>query len=166
MTPQGPGNPNSNSNLVPVDKHVVDFNEARAQKLEEKRRKTERIFFKQLLGVYSVVGTHTMCPIELVDVSEDGCSFQIPFNPEKPWPKDLAEIPIRVYFSQDSYLEVIVQIQNARPSIENGTRYTRFGCTVDKTIAAYPAYQQFVRFLKLYSEHSHKDMGDVSVFYI
>jgi hypothetical protein len=163
MTPQGP---QGSGNASSTGDHVVDFNEARAQKLEEKRRKTERIFFKQLLGVYSVVGHGAMAPIEMVDVSEDGCSFQIPFNPNKPWPTDLAEVPIRIYFSQDSYLEILVQIQHSRPSIENGTRYTRFGCKIDAAIAAYPAWQQFVKFLRLYSEHCHKDMGDISVFYL
>ena len=146
--------------------HIVDFNEVRAQKLEEKRRKTERIFFKHLLAVYSVAGNASMFPIELIDVSEEGCSFQVPFNPDKPWPNDANEVPLRLYFSQDTYLEVRVQIQNSRPSIENNARYTRFGCTVDKDTAAYSAYQQFVRFLKLYSEHAHKDKGDVTVFYL
>jgi hypothetical protein len=145
---------------------VIDFSEIRAQKLEEKRRTTERIFFKQLLSVYSVIGTNTMCPIEFIELSEDGCSFQIPYNAEKPWPKDTNDIPLRIYFSQDTYLEVRVKIANSRPSIENNQRYVRFGCAVDKTIKSFGAYQQFVRFLKMYSEHSHKDMGDVTVFYL
>ena len=55
---------------------------------------------------------------------------------------------------------------NSRPSIENGARYTRFGCQMDAATASYPAYQQFVKFMKLYSEHAHKDMGDISVFYL
>ena len=145
---------------------IIDFAEVRAQKLEEKRRSTERILFKHLLSVYSVVGDSSMCPIELMDVSEDGCSFQIPYNPAKAWPADMTEIPLRLYFSQDTFLEVHVQIQNSRPSIENGTRYTRFGCMVDKTRTSYVAYQQFVRFLKTYSEFSQKDTGNITVFYL
>jgi hypothetical protein len=149
-----------------MQERVVDFNEVRAQRLEEKRRKTERIFFKSLLSVYSVVGEHAMRPIELIDVSEDGCSFQIPFDPDRPWPNDMSEIPLRMYFSQDTYLEICVKIQNSRPCIESGARYVRFGCAVDATMKSYPAYQQFVKFLKLYSEHAHKDMGDVTIFYL
>ena len=146
--------------------HVIDFNEARAQRLEEKRKNTERILFRHLLSVYSVVGDSTMCPIEVIDISEEGCSFQVPFNPTKPWPTDMSEIPLRLYFSQDTYLEIRVIIQNSRPSIENGARFTRFGCVVDKSVQSYQAYQQFVRFMKLYSEHSHKDTGNVTVFYL
>lgn len=169
--PQGSGKPNG-PHLVTTDdeavekKQVVDFAEARAQKLEEKRRKTERVFFRQLLSVYSVIGNAAMFPIEMIDISEDGLSFQTPFNPEKPWPTDMNDVPIRFYFTQDSYLEIRVNIQNARPSIEDGSKFTRYGCSIDRGMTAYPAYQQFVRFLKMYAEHSHKDSGDISVFYL
>lgn len=146
--------------------HIIDFGQARAQKMEEKRRTTERIFFKHLLSVYTVVGDKSMCGIEFIDVSEEGCSFQIPYDADKPWPKDSKDVPLRVYFSQDTFLEIRAQIQNSRPSIENNRRYVRFGCTIDKTTSSYAAYQQFVRFLRLYSEHSHKDNGDVRVFYL
>ncbi len=149
-----------------ITSRIVDFNEVRAQKMEEKRRKTERFLFKHLLSVYSVINTSKMCPIELVDVSEEGCSFQIPFESEKPWPQESKEIPLRLYFSQDTYLEVYFFIQNSRPTIEDGHRYTRFGCLVDRNSSSYAAYQQFVRFLKLYSESARKDTGDVTVFYL
>ncbi|MFL5812197.1 MAG: PilZ domain-containing protein [Bdellovibrionia bacterium] len=166
--PQGSGNFGKRSNQSGDNgtPRVVDFNQVRTQKLEEKRRTTERIFFKHLLNVYSVVNTDQMMPIEFIDVSDDGCSFQVPYDPEKPWPTTTSDIPLRVYFSQDTYLEIRVTVQNSRPSIENNRRYVRYGCTVDTTTASYAAYQQFVRFLKLYSEHAHKDMGDVSIFYL
>jgi hypothetical protein len=145
---------------------VVDFNQARAQKLEEKRRKTERIFFKHLLSVYSVVGDREMMPIEFLDLSEQGCSFQIPYDPANPWPKDANDVPLRIYFSQDTFLEIRVKIQNSRPSIEGNRRYVRYGCAIDTSVSSYEAYAQFVRFLKTYSEHAHKDRGDLTVFYI
>jgi hypothetical protein len=61
---------------------------------------------------------------------------------------------------------VHVQIQNSRPSIENGARYTRFGCAIDKSRTNHVAYQQFVRFLKSYAEFAQKDQGGVTVFYL
>ena len=162
--PQGTGKTSGNGTTE--DQQVINFSEVRAQKLEEKRRSTERIFFKHLLSVYSVVAQGTMCPIELIDISEDGCSFQVPYDPEKPWPADSDRIPLRLYFSQDTFLEAHVKIQNSRPAIENHARYVRYGCSIDKDTSSYAAYQQFVRFLKLYSEHAHKDTGDVTVFYL
>lgn len=146
---------------------VVDFQQVREQRLEEKRRKAERIFFKSLLSVYCIVGQHKMRPIELIDVSEDGCSFQVPFDARDPWPgSEQEELPIRMYFSQDTYIPLHLRIVNRKHSIENGQRYFRFGCQVDRDTSSYAAYEQFVRFLKLYSEAAHKDMGDVTVFYL
>ena len=143
----------------------LDLGEVRAQKQEEKRRNTERVLFRNLLSVYSVVGDTSMCPIELIEVSEDGCSFQVPFRPEKPWPASAIELPLRLYFSQDTFLEVKMTIVNSRPSIDHGDRYIRYGCSVDKQGPAYAAYQQFVRFLKLYADQSRQDTGGVKVFY-
>ena len=162
------GNGNGGDNVTTTkDRQVIDFNEVRAQKLEEKRRKTERIFFKHLLSVYTVMaGGKQMAAIEIIDISEEGIAFQVPFNSDKPWPTSVEEIPLRLYFSQDTYLEVIAKIVNSRPSIENGARFTRYGCQVDQATSSYPAYQQFVKFMKMYSEQAHKDMGDISVFYL
>ncbi len=148
------------------DNHVIDFGQARAQRLEEKRRKTERIFFKQILGIYSVTNNDDARQIEIVDVSEEGVSFQVPFNSTDPWPKDKSEIPIRLYFSQDTYLPITLQIQNSRPYIENGVRFTRYGCKVDNTLSSYVAYLRFVQFMKTYAEHAHKDTGKVTFFYL
>lgn len=149
------------------EEQVIDFSEARANKMDEKRRKTERIFFQHLLGVYCVVGNSQMRPIEIVEVSEDGCSFQVPFDHSNPWPNsDVNDLPLRLYFSQDTYIPLHIRIQNSRPYIDHGKRYVRYGCSVDKTVSSYPAYQQFVRFLKLYSEHAHKDTGNATVFYL
>lgn len=160
--PQGTGNNTKNN----TKETIVDFNQIRIQKLEEKRRHTERIFFKHLLSVYTVAGNSSLRPIEFIEMSETGCSFQVPYDTENPWPKDIAELPLRIYFSQDTYLEIHVKIQYSRPSIEKNQRYVRFGCMVDRTLKSYEAYLQFVKFLKQYSEHCHKDTGDLSLFYL
>jgi hypothetical protein len=144
---------------------LVDFETIREAKMEEKRRKTERFFFKNLLGVYCVTAKDAITAVELVDVSEDGIAFQVKFDPRNPWPREIDDIPMRLYFSQDSYLEIGVKIQNSRQTIDGGTRMIRYGCSVDKTWSSYEAYQQFVRFLKLYSEHNHRDAGNTCVFY-
>jgi hypothetical protein len=146
--------------------HIIDFNKAREQKLEEKRRKTERIFFESLLTAYSVGANSKMHPIEIIDVSEEGCSFQIPFDPTDVWLTSASELPIRLYFSRETYLEIYVQIQNSRQSIEKSGRFVRYGCKVDQTTKSFPAFQLFVRFLKLYAEQAHRDLGQASTFYL
>ena len=160
--PQGTGN----SGQGMESKRVIDFSEMRAKRLDEKRRKTKRIFFKQLLSVYSVMGQSQMKAIEIVDVSEDGISFQVPYDTAQDWPKDADEMPLRLYFSQDTYLEIHVKVQNCRPAIDRNASYMRFGCSIDQKLGSYSAYQQFVRFLETYAEHAHKDLGDVTVFYL
>ena len=146
---------------------VVDFNQKRAQKLDEKRRKTERIFFQNMIGCYSVIGDRSMRPIEILDVSEDGCSFQVPFDAKNPWPAETVEIPIRMYFSSDTYIPIVLRVQNSTATIgEGGMRHIRYGCSVDKTLQTYGAYREFVRFLALYSEQAHQDNGSASTFYI
>lgn len=145
---------------------VVDFEEVRMQRLNEKRRKNERVFFKTLLSVYCVVDGQQMKSLEVVDVSEDGISFQIPFDSRNPWPRDLKDMQIRLYFSQDRYIPLVIKVQNSRQSIDQGMRFIRYGCAVDVSTSAYPAYQQFVRFLKMFSEQAHKDEGDVTLFYV
>jgi hypothetical protein len=149
-----------------TEEKVIDLNEVRSQRLEEKRRKTERIFMNQFLGVYCMTGSNSMHQIEIVDVSEGGLGFQVPFNPEKPFPVADQNIPIRLYFNQDSFLQVHVTIQNSRPAVQNGTRYTRYGCSIDTGTSTYVAYQAFVKFLKAYGEVSQKDNGDVNVFFV
>ncbi len=163
------GNGNG-SDQVAATTTVVDFNQARTQRMDEKRRKTERIFFKHLLGVYCVTegttGHPEMRQLEIADISEDGCAFQVPFDSKNPWPNQLKEMTLRLYFSQDTYIPINVKIQNSRPSIENGKKYHRYGCAVDTSLKSYEAYQKFVSFLKSYSEHAHKDTGDVTLFYL
>lgn len=154
------------ANGTPDDIKVVDFSQVRSQKLEEKRRKTERILFQNLLGVFCQVEDSRIKELQLVDVSEEGCSFMVPFDTKNPWPNTSGELPIRLYFTQETYLLVRAKIVNSRPCIENGARYVRYGCTIDQTLQSYEAYRQFVRFMKAYSEQAHKDSGKDSVFYI
>jgi hypothetical protein len=163
---QGNGKSGGDVTQIREVAQVVDFEDVKQARMEEKRRKTERIFFKNLLSVYCVVGTSHMRPIEIIDVSEDGCSFQVPFDGRQPGFQNAEELTLRLYFSQDTYVPCIFRIQNARSAIVDGKRFHRYGCSVDKTVQSYPAYQQFVRFLEAYGEHAHRDKGDVSVFYL
>lgn len=152
--------------LSQEDGQVIDFTRAKENRMAEKRRANERVFFRNLLSVFSLVSPEKMTPIDMIEVSEDGCSFQVPFNPDAVWPNSMKNIPIRLYFSQDTYLEIHVKIQNSKPSIDQQNRYVRYGCAVDQTTQSYAAYRLFVQFLKVYSEQAHKDLGNISVFYL
>ncbi len=158
------GNAKDDTDGVQNDQ-VIDFKKVREKRIQEKQRNAERIFFKNLLSVYSIMENTKLIPIDLIEVSEEGCSFQIPYSLQNQWPKKMDEIPIRLYFSADTYFEINVKIQNSSPSIDGASRLVRFGCLIDKTRSSYPTYQHFVRFLKLYAEHSHRDNGNLTVLY-
>ena len=49
---------------------------------------------------------------------------------------------------------------------ENHARYIRVGCAVDKTTTSYPAYQNFVQFMKSYCTLSHLNKYSFTSFII
>jgi len=142
---------------------IINLDNFRNRKQEEKKRKTERIFFHHLVGVYSVVRPGKMVPVDLIDVSEEGLAIQVPYQSEKSWPNDTNNIPIRLYFSPESFIEVTVDIKNTHSTIEGGTRYLRYGCAIQSEQRTFHAWTQFVGFLKAFSEVSEKDTGNIGV---
>lgn len=151
---------------TPVGTEIIDFKSAQHDKLEEKRRKNQRIIFRNMMGVFALTGDDKLKSIELIDLSDTGVSFRVPFNAEKPWPTDSSDLTIRLYFTQDTYIPLRVKVQNSKSMIEEGIRYTRYGCSVDQKMASYATYQKFVEFMKAYSTESYQDQGGVQVFYI
>ncbi|MEW6056374.1 MAG: PilZ domain-containing protein [Bdellovibrionota bacterium] len=145
---------------------VINFSKAREAKIEERRRKYERILFKHILGVYCVAEGKGLQAVELVDVSEEGLSFQLPHN-SKSLENIEANTPVtfRFYFSQETFLPITVKIQHGRDCIENGQKYVRFGTQVDTTSQSYETYKLFVMFLSKYAETSQQDTGDLKFFF-
>lgn len=144
---------------------VINLDQFRNRKSEEKKRKTERIFFHNLLGVYGIVQPGKMMPLDLLDVSEEGLGIQVPY-PESAahvWPKDSTDLTIRLYFSPESFMEVVVDVKNSRPTIENGSKYVRYGCEVQPEQRTYAAWKNFVAFMRTYTEVSERDTGNIGV---
>ncbi len=142
---------------------VVNLDLFRNKKQEEKQRKTERLFFHHLVGIYSVVQPGKMVAIELIDVSETGVAIQVPYQSERAWPQDANNVPIRLYFSSESFMEIVVDVKNSRPTIESGVKYLRYGCAIQTEHRSYEAWKQFVGFLRTYSEVSEKDSGNIAI---
>lgn len=142
---------------------IINLEQVRNKKMEEKRRRTERLFFRQLIGIYGLTSGNKMVPVELVDVSEDGLGFQLPYREESKWPIEMENQKIRLYFSAESYMEVNVDIRNSRPVIEDGERLVHYGCSVQAEQRAFAAWKQFVYFLRAYAEVSQRDTGNIGV---
>ena len=143
---------------------VINFMKAREAQLEERRRKYNRVLFKHILGAYCAIEGEGLKAVELVDVSSEGLSFQLPADS-----KNLAtiqskkEFTFRLYFSEDTFIPVHAKVQNTRECLEDGNRYLRFGCSVNTKLQSYETFHFFVSFLSSYIETSHQDKGDQKV---
>jgi hypothetical protein len=142
---------------------IISLDKFRNRKQEEKKRKTERIFFDHLVSVYALVNPGKMVQIQLTDVSEDGLGIQVPYQTERVWPHQAENIAIRLYFSAENFMEVLVDIKNTRPTIDGGKRFIQYGCAVKSEQRASVAWTRFVSFLKAFSEVSERDTGNIGV---
>ena len=142
---------------------IISLDQFRNRKQEEKKRKTERIFFDHLVGVYAVVNPGKMVQVDLTDVSEEGLGIQVPYQSERIWPTQMNDIGLRLYFSAENFMEIQVDIKNTRPVIDGGSRYLRYGCAVKADQKSFSAWSKFISFLKAFSEVSERDSGNIGV---
>jgi len=145
---------------------VIDFQEAREQRQEAQRRLAERVFMQTAVSAFCVVGENSLKQIELVDLSDTGCGFLLVHSDEPAWDYQKRELSLRLYFSQDQYLEIGVRVQNMADTIKQGSRFVRFGCEVDQSLTSYVTYQAFVNFLHLYCMSAKKDNGDTNLYFV
>lgn len=149
------------------DAKILDFVGKRKDKVEKKRRQFERVMFKNFLGSYSVLDDQgSLSSVELVDISHDGCLFQIPqgVKNDRQFSKD-SEITLRIYFTPESYIPAIVKIRYGKEHTDaQGLRWIQYGCQFDKNTQSFKALESFVNFIHAFSEHSAVDKGDVRVF--
>jgi hypothetical protein len=151
------------------EKNVVDFNEKRKKSIEQKRRTFERVVFQEFLGVYSVIDDQGAgYPIKLLDISKDGCQFQVPFSLKaKNQFKDGTELTLKLYFSKGSYLPAVVTIRHASEYIDQqGDAWLRLGSEFDTSLPTFKALSSFIDFIYQYAEFSCIDKSDSKVFFL
>lgn len=148
---------------------VLDFISKRKENIEDKRQNLERILFQNFLGAYSVIDKGgVIYPIQLVDISHDGCLFQVPWNVKTDEKfSEGFEVPLRVYFTKGTYIPVICNVKYSREFVErDGQTYMQYGCEFDKSMHSFEALESFIDFLYKYSEHSALDKGDHKVYFL
>ena len=147
---------------------VLDFNKKRRENIEMKRRSFERIVFQNFLGAYSVISSNgAVYPITLIDISHDGCRFQVPWNPKSDSPYKVGdEISLRMYFTKGSYIPVSVIVKSTDDALGQGGQYMQYGCEFDKTTPSFEALNSFIQFLYSFAEHSSIDKGDQKAFFL
>lgn len=148
---------------------VLDFAEKRQANIEKKRRNFERIVFQNFLGAYSVIDNDgSIYPVTLVDISHDGCLFQVPWNVKRDQKMEEGrEVKMRMYFSKSSYIPVILTVKYGRESIDkDGETYMQYGCEFDKSMQSFQAMEKFIEFLYQFAEHSTFDKGTPKSYFL
>lgn len=145
---------------------IISFSKAKQAQLDERRRKHKRLLFKNLLACYCVVEGEGLKAVELVDVSLEGISFQLPADSKNlKWIQAEKEMSFRFYFSPDSFLNIRVNILHSNQTIENKQHHIRFGCQILTDTKSYEAFRLFVLFLTKYLETSSQDNGNLNISY-
>jgi hypothetical protein len=151
------------------DKKVVDFGKKRQESIEQKRRTFERVVFQEFLGVYSVVDEQgSSFPIKLVDISKEGCQFQLPFSLKaKNQFKSGTEVTLKLFFTKGSYLPAVVTVRHATEYIDkDGDAWLRLGGEFDTSIPSFQALSHFIQFIYQYAEYSCLDKGESKVYFL
>lgn len=148
---------------------VIDFQTKRKDSIEKRKRAFERVLFSEFLGSYAEIDENgTKYDVGLVDISRDGCLFQIPFtdNARIHFGPD-QEVMIRVYFTSDDFLPVVVNIKHASEYVdEYGMAYMRFGGEFDKSLPSFSAFEPFIEFIYKFAEFSCVDKGESKVYFL
>lgn len=151
------------------DSKLLDFQSKREKTIETKRRNFERVLFQDFLGAYSVIDEFgSNYPVELVDVSHDGCMIQVPWNPKNHQKfKEGNDVTLRVYFTKGSFIPVVVNIKHSKEFVDdNGDVYMRYGGEFDKTLPSFSAFEKFIEFIYKYAEFSCVDKGENRVYFL
>jgi hypothetical protein len=151
------------------DKNVVNFAEKRKKSIEQKKRTFERVVFQEFLGVYSVVDDQgSNFPIKLVDISHDGCQFQMPFSVKATNQfKSGTEMTLKFFFTKGSYIPAVITVRHGTEYIDqDGNAWWRLGGTFDTSLPSFTALHSFIQFMYQYAEFSCIDKGESKVFFL
>lgn len=151
------------------DKKVVDFNEKRKQSIEQKRRTFERVVFQEFLGVYTVIDDQGAgYPIKLLDISSEGCQFQVPFSLKaKNQFKSGTELTLKLFFTKGTYLPAVITVRHGSEYIDQqGDAWLRLGGEFDTSLPSFKALSSFIDFIYQYAEFSCVDKGESKVFFL
>lgn len=148
---------------------VIDFQKKREDSIAKRKRSFERVLFSEFLGSYAEIDNNgTKYSVSLVDISRDGCLFQVPFteHTKETFPEN-ADTTIRIYFTKDDFLPVVVNVKHASEYIdEKGDAHVRFGGEFDKSLPSFQAFAPFIEFIYKFAEFSCIDKGESKVYFL
>jgi hypothetical protein len=147
-----------------MSEKILSFAKKRDEKIAEKKRKFERIVFDHFLGCYPVVDDEgTLFEASLVDISDDGCMFQIPitqgFKGHHRF-KIGQEVPLRFYFMKSSFLPIVLDVRHITEFTNSrGDRFFRFGGKFAEETKSLETLRKLIDFMGDYAVTSVEDRG-------
>lgn len=148
---------------------VIDFESKRKDSIEKRKRNFERVLFQEFLGSYAEIDENgTKFNVSLVDISRDGALFQIPFTEHaRDYFTKGKETTVRVYFTKDDFLPVVINIRHATEYIDDkGNAFMRYGGEFDKSLPSFQAFEPFIEFIYKFAEFSCIDKGESKVYFL
>lgn len=142
---------------------IIDLNDYRKNKSEERRREYERVLFNRILGVYSFAEKAGLGHVEVVDMSYSGIKFR-ETNPEHPLKVD-QKIALRFYFTPSSYLRLIVEVKRVLPFKEEDREGLEYGAELDKSTRSYDVIRQLISFMYKYAEIACQDQSPPMIWF-
>ena len=148
---------------------VIDFQEERKDSIEKRKRSFERVLFTEFLGSYAEIDENgTKYMVSMVDISHDGCLFQIPFAENAlAHFKQSSDVTVRVYFTKDDFLPLVINLKHVNEHVdEKGNACIRFGGEFDKSLPSFQAFAPFIEFIYKFAEYSCIDKGESKVYFL
>lgn len=148
---------------------VIDFQAKRKESIEKRKRSFERVLFSEFLGSYAEIDEQgTKFDVTMLDLSKDGCLFQVPFAKRSlSHFKNNESVTVRIYFTKEDFLPLSVKIKHINEYIdERGDAYLRFGGEFDQSLPSFKAFQPFIDFIYKFAEFSCVDKGESKVYFL
>ena len=142
---------------------IVDLENYRKTKSEERRREYERVLFNRILGVYSFAEKTGLHHVDVIDISFSGIMFREE-KPETPL-KVEQKIALRFYFTPSSYLRLVVEVKRVKPFQEEDREGLEYGCELDKNTKSYDVIRQLIGFMYAYSEIACQDPSPPMIWF-
>lgn len=142
---------------------IIDLNDFRKNKSEERRREYERVLFNRILGVYSFAEKSGLHHVEVIDVSFSGIKFREE-RPDQPLQVG-QKIALRFYFTPSSYLRLVVEVKRTTPYRDDDREGLEYGCQLDKNTKSYEVIQQLISFMYKYAEIACQDHNPPMIWF-
>jgi hypothetical protein len=145
------------------EQRIIDLENYRKNKNEERKREYERVLFNRILGVYSFAEKSGLNHVEVIDISYSGIKFREE-RPQVPL-KVAQKIALRFYFTPSSYLRLVVDVKRVTPFKEEEREGLEYGCQLDKNTKSYEVIHQLISFMYKYAEVACQDQNPPMIWF-